>query len=139
MRALVFLLVISGAAQVSWAAPAPGVKEKKKAPDITAGEYHYKWADQTNNMTLSKNGEYHAEWMGLNYYGFWRWNSKTRQIEIWEACDDGAKGRMEVGDYRDMTYYIFKLENDLEVAKPEGHLLWIKAGKIETPMWWLDA
>lgn len=129
MRALLLCLLITGAVV---AAPAPRAKEVKGPPQITAGDYSYEWSGDTNNLTLDKNGQYKADWCGMEYYGFWRWNTRTRCLEIWEACDEGAKGRMETGNYQGMEYYQFTLNDDFKVKDGE-RLLWLKKGRIEIP------
>lgn len=134
---VVLLLMIAGAVV---AAPAPKARPQKGPPQLTPGDYHYEWGGDTNNLSFEKNGQYQADWMGISYYGFWRWDSKSRTLYIWEACDEGAKGRMEVGDRRDMDAYQFTMDDEFKVKDDKDHLLWLKPGKIEVPpdfQWWM--
>lgn len=118
---------------VAIAAPAPVARPKKGPPQVTSGEYYYAWGIEKNNLTLSSNGCYEADWVGMRYYGFWQWNRYTRTLEIWEACDVGAHDRMSRGIRTGWRYYKFELDNELMVKGGKDSLLWLKLGKVKVP------
>ncbi len=127
MKQIIVALCLS---TVVVAAPAPLVRQSKGPPQIVAGDYTYGWQKATAGMTLHVNGQYEATWLGTSYYGFWRWDSKSRTFYFWEASDSGAKSRMEAFDYQKMDSYSFTLDEEFKVVNSnKDYLKYLKRGK----------